>query len=185
MAEEEKRAEKTEGETPVEAKPKAGKKILIISAVLIVDLVVMAGIAFYIVGKLKSDEVGEAALKEQEEASKKAQEMHTQMGMVLPKPLELTVNITGETGQPHYLKCAVQLEWDDVGHPLLVAEISRRLPKITDMIINILSAHTYEEMLKPAGKKRIQETIVSDVNAILPEAQGKIRNAFFTEFLVQ
>ncbi len=185
MADEEKKAEKTEAAPPEEAKPKAGKKIILIAAVLIIDLVVMAGIAFYIVGKLKGDDVSEAAIKEQEESESKAQQLHTQMGMVLPAPVELTVNIVGTTGASHYLKCAVQLEWDDIGHPLLIAEIARRMPKIKDLIINILSSQTYEDLLKPAGKKRIQETIVSDVNAILPGDQGKIRNAFFTEFLVQ
>jgi flagellar basal body-associated protein FliL len=208
-----------EGGDKKAAKKPMNKKILIIAGVLVADLGIMAGLGFFIVGKLKKPaEVDPAieALKQQEEAEKEKKHELTKIGMVLPKPLPFTVNIPGTP--PHYLKCAIQLEWDGEEHagggggehgggaPALDATglaITERMPKITDIIINILSSQSYEDLLKPSGKQKMKEAIVTEINAILPEPHidpehekkkdehagpppsGKLRNAFFTEFIVQ
>jgi flagellar basal body-associated protein FliL len=223
--------EKPKGDAPAAEKGKEGegdkkaakkpmnKKILIIAAVLVADLGIMAGLGFFIVGKLKGETAPDPAaeaLKEHEEAEKEKKHELTKIGMVLPKPLAFTVNIPGTP--PHYLKCAIQFEWDGEehagggGHGAAPAaldqtgeEIMKRMPKITDIIINILSSQSYEELLKPSGKQKMKEAIVTEINAIMPEPHvdpeaekkrkedphagpppsGKLRNAFFTEFIVQ
>lgn len=227
MAEEKtKEAPKADKAKDGEADPKPArkglnKKALIIAGIVIADLGLMAGLGFYIVGRLKAgagpDPAAEA-IRKQEEEEKKRKEAVTRIGHVLPKPLPFTVNINGNAGESHYLKCAIQLEWDGVhgaeegggggGHGGGTAldatgqEIEKRMPKITDIIINILSSQSYADLMKPAGKQKIKEAIVAEVNAILPEPahaegeepgdggahagpQGRIRNAFFTEFIVQ
>jgi flagellar basal body-associated protein FliL len=197
------------------------KKILIIAGVIVADLAIMGGLGLFIVGKLKKPaEVDPAieALKKQEEEEAEKKHNLTKIGMVLPKPLPFTVNIPGAQGQSHYLKCSIQFEWDGVesaegggehgAGPALDAtgnEIVKRMPKITDIIINILSSQSYDELLKPSGKQKMKEAIVTEINAILPEPHldpkeeekrkkdphaepppsGKLRNAFFTEFIVQ
>ncbi len=207
--------EKGEGADKKPAKKPLNKKIIIIAAILAADLGIMAGLGFFIVGRLKGNTVDpDAASKhEQEEAEKAEKEKKhqlTKIGMVLPKPLPFTVNIGGGTAS-HYLKCSIQLEWDGVeaagggeGGPALDAtgtEIVKRMPKITDIIINILSSQSYEELLRPSGKQKMKEAIVTEINAILPDLvpdekakkgkqegpapTGKLRNAFFTEFIVQ
>ena len=174
----------------------------------------MAGLGFFIVGKLKGntvDPVAEAQ-KEQEEHEKHKKELLTKIGMVLPKPLPFTVNIGGQP-EAHYLKCAIQLEWEGEeaadgggegkeGGAALDAtgkEIQKRMPKITDIIINVLSSESYAELLKPSGKQKLKESIVTEINAIMPDPapdpkkkkdgkeapSGKLTNAFFTEFIVQ
>ena len=201
------------------AKKPFPKKIAIIAAVVIADLGIMAGLGMFIVGKLKKPpEVDPAieAAKEHEKAEEEKKHELTKIGMVLPKPLPFTVNIPGTP--PHYLKCSIQFEWDGEEHagggghgggaPALDAtgeEIMKRMPKITDIIINILSSQTYEELLRPSGKQKMKEAIVTEINAIMPEPHvdpeaekkrkedphagpppsGKLRNAFFTEFIVQ
>ena len=211
-------AEKAEGGDKKAAKKPVNKKIIIIAGVIVADLAIMAGLGMFIVGKLKKpaevDPAIEAMKKQEEEESEKKHNL-TKIGMVLPKPLPFTVNIPGTP--PHYLKCSIQLEWDGVeaeggghegGAPALDAtgnEIVKRMPKITDIIINILSSQTYDELLKPSGKQKMKEAIVTEINAILPEPHvdpkeeakrkkdpnaepppsGKLRNAFFTEFIVQ
>jgi flagellar basal body-associated protein FliL len=199
------------------AKKPINKKIIIIAGVLVADLAVMAGLGFFIVGKLKGKTVDPVAQaqKEQEEAEKEKKHMLTKIGMVLPKPLPFTVNIAGTGGgASHYLKCSLQLEWDgeepaegggEGKGPALDAtgkEIEKRMPKITDIIIGILSSQSYEDLLKPSGKQKIKESIVTEINAILPDIvhdekeekkkkdegpapTGKLRNAFFTEFIIQ
>lgn len=203
------------------AKKGLNKKVLIIAGIILADLGLMAGVGFWIVGKLKTGpDPAVEALKKHEEEEKARKEAITRIGHVLPKPLPFTVNIGGGAGESHYLKCAIQLEWEGDhgadaggggGHGGGAAldatgqEIEKRMAKITDIIINILSAQTYAELMKPAGKQKIKEAIVAEINAILPEpapvegekeheeaahgghdeARGKIRNAFFTEFIVQ
>ena len=197
------------------AKKLLNKKVIMIAAILVADLGIMAGLGFFIVGKLKGEgakpDPAIEAQKLQEEHEKHKKESLTKIGMVLPKPLPFTVNIAGQP-EPHYLKCAVQLEWegeevaggggegkgpalDETGK-----EIEKRMPKITDIIINVLSSQAYAELLKPSGKQKIKEAIVTEINAILPEPvpdpkkkkkegeeepNGKLTNAFFTEFIVQ
>jgi flagellar basal body-associated protein FliL len=214
--------EKAEGAGKKAAKKPFNKKILVIAGILVADIGIMAGLGFFIVGKLKGgpqvDPVAEAR-RQQEEAEKAKKEQLTKIGMVLPKPLPFTVNIGGASGS-HYLKCSIQLEWDGHeaegggggehggGAPALDATgnaIMQRMAKITDIIITILSSQSYEDLLKPAGKQKIKEAIVTEINAILPEPapdgheekkkkkdehegpppSGKLRNAFFTEFIVQ
>ena len=220
--------EKPKGDAPAEkgkegegdkkaAKKPMNKKILIIAAVLVADLGIMAGLGFFIVGKLKGETAPDPAAeaqKEHEEAEKEKKHEMTKIGMVLPKPLPFTVNIPGTP--PHYLKCGIQFEWDGEevagaahGAPAALdhtgEEIMKRMPKITDIIINILSSQSYEELLKPSGKQKMKEAIVTEINAIMPEPHvdpdaekkrkedphagpaptGKLRNAFFTEFIVQ
>lgn len=212
------KGEKGEGGDKKAAKKPMNKKIIIIAAVLVADLGIMAGLGFFIVGKLKGETVVDPAIeaaKHHEEAEKEKKHELTKIGMVLPKPLPFTVNIPGTP--PHYLKCAIQFEWDGEehagggGHGAPAAldhtgeEIMKRMPKITDIIINILSSQTYEDLLKPSGKQKMKEAIVTEINAILPEPHldpeaekkrkedphagpppsGKLRNAFFTEFIVQ
>jgi len=196
------------------------KKIPIIAGVIVADLVIMAGLGMFIVGKLKkpaeADPAIEAMKKQEEDEAEKKRSL-TKIGMVLPKPLPFTVNVPGAPGQSHYLKCSIQLEWDGLEPaggggegkgPALDEtgrEIEKRMPKITDIIINILSAQSYDELLRPAGKQKMKEAIVTEINAILPEPHidpkeeekrkkdphaepppsGKLRNAFFTEFIVQ
>ncbi|HKP98047.1 MAG TPA: flagellar basal body-associated FliL family protein [Fibrobacteria bacterium] len=213
--------EKGEAADKKPAKKPVNKKIIIIAAILVADLGIMAGLGFFIVGKLKGGTVdpAEAAKHAKEEAEKAENEKKhelTKIGMVLPKPLPFTVNIGGGTAS-HYLKCAIQLEWDGAEHaaggggghgggaPAALDAtgnaIVERMPKITDIIINILSSQSYEELLQPSGKQKIKEAIVTEINAILPEPvadehakkdehagpppSGKLRNAFFTEFIVQ
>jgi flagellar basal body-associated protein FliL len=211
-----------EGAPAKPAKKGLNKKVLIIAGIVIADIALMAGIGFWLVGRMKADKGPDPAveaLKKHEEEEKQRLEKITSMGHVLPKPLPFTVNIGGDE-ESHF-----QLEWEGDhsadagggGHGGGAAldatgqEIEKRMPKINDIIINILSSQSYADLVKPAGKQKIKESIVDEINAILPELKphgeeegkgeeghghgheadpnavppGKIRNAFFTEFIVQ
>src|SRR5687767_15682288 len=107
-----------EGEAGKPAKKGINKKVLIIAGIVVADIALMAGIGFWLVGKMKADKGPDPAveaLKKHEEEEKKKLEKITSMGHVLPKPLPFTVNIGGD-GESHYLKCAIQLEWEGDAH---------------------------------------------------------------------
>ena len=199
-------------DAPKAAKKPLNKKFIIIGAILLADLAIMAGLGFFIVSRLKgAPDPSIKAAEEQAEREKQKKAEVTKIGRVLPKPLNYTVNIGGQGEASHYLKCAIQLEWEGEeaegggegeggGLDPLGKEIEKRMPKISDIIINILSSQSYAELMRPSGKQKIKEAIVTEVNAILPDGEGegkgkgkgheselhgKVRNAFFTEFLVQ
>jgi flagellar basal body-associated protein FliL len=205
MADEKSKGKDEGAKATVETAPAAAgaggskKKMLIIAGILIADVLLMGGVAFFIVGKLRTPNPVADAQKNQDDAEKKRREEQTRIGMTLPKPLAFTVNIATQ-GEAHYLKCSIQLEWDAVGEAKkgggeggegggavdpLGLEIQKRMPKISDIIINILSSEPYQELLKASGKQKMKESIISEVNAILPEEHGRLKNAFFTDFLVQ
>ncbi|TFH63930.1 MAG: flagellar basal body-associated FliL family protein, partial [Gemmatimonadales bacterium] len=101
-------------------------------------------------------------------------------------PIEVTVNLAGGAGD-HFLKTKIQLEWDGKKFPKLLLAIEERLPKIRNIIIDVLGVQSKSELLRPDGtaKQRVRETIKNEINAILPEEEGKIDNIYLQEFLIQ
>jgi len=178
------------------------KKMMIIAGILAADVLILGGVALFIAGRLKAPNPVAEAEKVRQEEERKANAEKSHIGKTLPKPLVYTVNI-GAPGEEHFLKCSVQLEWETSGGEKggkeggekegeggaiadpMGAEIMKRMPKISDIIINILSSQPYQELLKASGKQKIKESIVSEVNAVLPQELGRLKNAFFTDFLVQ
>ncbi len=160
------------------------KRAVIIGLIVVVDLIAMGGIAWFIVQKIQTDDPATAEARKIAEEESRKREMITSMGTALDKPITLTVNLA-EPGEPRYLKVAIQLEWDATAHPKLGEALNARMPRISDRAILILSSQTMEKLLRPDGKEFIRESLVKDVNAMLPEKEGRIRSAYFTEFLLQ
>lgn len=173
---------------------KSMAKWIAMGGILVAFLGIEAGMAVFFVNKLKPkdhalEEVQKAQEKQKEEAAKQ-----TEMGATLEKPIDVTVNIA-ETNGERFLKASVQLEWN-AAEKVLGEELNGRLPKIKNIIIDILSSKPLAELMTVEGKKAIREAIVSDVNATLPAEVvekpgedpvplGKVERAFFVEFIVQ
>jgi flagellar FliL protein len=200
MAEEQAEEKKEAAPDATKADGGAKKKMIIIATVIVIDLLLMGGVAYFIVGRLKGEDPAAAEQSRLEEEAKSHEAEAHSVGHHLLKPLALTVNV-GRPGEDHYLKCGIQLEWHVAegleeavggGHggaagltdPLGI-EIEHRMSRITDIIIGILSSQSYEELLSAAGKQKMKEAIVTELNAVLPEEKGRVHNAYFTEFLVQ
>lgn len=169
-------------------------KFIVMGVILMVFLGIEAGMAVYFVHKLKPEDKTLEAVQDAQSKQKEAEAKQTEAGATLEKPIEVTVNIA-ETNGERFLKSSVQLEWNE-GDKLLGEELNIRLPKIKNIIIDILSSKPLAELMTVDGKKAIREAIVSDINAILPaEVEpkpgedpvplGKVQRAFFVEFIVQ
>lgn len=185
---------KAEEATPHAGGKKTMAKWIIMGAILVAFLGIEAGMAVYFVNKLKPTDHGLEEVKKAQEKQKEVEAKQTEMGATLEKPIDVTVNIA-ETNGERFLKASVQLEWN-AGESLLSEELNTRLPKIKNIVIDILSSKPLADLMTVEGKKAIREAIVSDVNAILPSEVenakeggvvplGKVERAFFVEFIVQ
>ncbi len=62
-------------------------------------------------------------------------------------------------------------------------EISQRNPQIRDAIYSILSSYRRDDILDEQGKIRLREEIMNKVNGFLEK--GRVKNVYFTQFVVQ
>ena len=96
------------------------------------------------------------------------------------KPLDaFIVNLTDGEGT-RYLKAVMQLEMDN---EMLGAEIDGKMAQIRDEIIMLLSSKSFDDLSTVPGKRALKRGIVDSINKYL--VNGKVRNVFFSEFVVQ
>jgi len=148
----------------VKKKPSALKYIIIGLAIMIIIPV----IGFFVVSKfvLKDD---------QAEQSKK---QSAEVGEIFP--LEVIVVNIANTGGTRYLRAGISFEVVDTN---VINELTQRIPQIKDLIIMILSVKELEDLIDFSGKNQIRKEIFEKINAVL--MNGKIKNVYFTEFVIQ
>ncbi|MCM8812752.1 MAG: flagellar basal body-associated FliL family protein [Candidatus Omnitrophica bacterium] len=91
----------------------------------------------------------------------------------------IVVNLA-ESNAERYLKVGLTLEVDKAEVP---AELRSREPQILDLLINILSAKALADISSTAGRNMVRQEIIDKINAVLQN--GRIRNIYFTDFVVQ
>ena len=89
------------------------------------------------------------------------------------------VNLVGGSGKS-YLKAKLDLEMNNED---LRSEIDRRLPQFRDSILTMLSNKSHNDVKSLEGKFQLRAEIISTLNQHLKT--GKIRNIYFTDFIVQ
>jgi flagellar FliL protein len=65
----------------------------------------------------------------------------------------------------------------------IMDEIEQRMPQIRDSILVLLSSKTADEVRTVEGKFRLRDEIISRVNKLI--SNGKVKGAYFTEFVMQ
>jgi flagellar protein FliL len=85
-----------------------------------------------------------------------------------------------EGGGKRYLKSKIELEYMD--DPVR-KELESRLPQMRDIILLHLSSKSLDEIQTVDGKIELKNALIKRINLVLE--QGKIRNLFFTQFVVQ
>ena len=85
-----------------------------------------------------------------------------------------------EAGGKRYLKSKVEIEYvgDNVRKELL-----NRLPQLRDVILLHLSSKNLDEIRSVDGKIELKNALIKRINQVLK--QGKIRNLYFTQFVIQ
>ncbi|MDD5051510.1 MAG: flagellar basal body-associated protein FliL [Sulfuricurvum sp.] len=180
--------EKEEKAPEEEGKKKSSNMLLIIIvAVLVLVLIIGGVVAFLMMGNEDATaKEGATAKKEAPATSEKeasaessaGNEETTEVGLMFPLET-FTVNLLSESGR-RYLKVEMNLE---MGGEELSPELEEKKPVFRDIIIRILSSKSLEEISTIKGKEKLKQEIVHDLNTRLKD--GKVKNVYFTDFVVQ
>jgi flagellar FliL protein len=94
--------------------------------------------------------------------------------------LETFVVNLNDPGGKRYLKTNIELEYSAEG---VGEELVRRLPQLRDMILLQLSSKALDDIQSVDGKIALRRELIQRINQTL--TSGKIRNLYFTEFVIQ
>jgi len=89
------------------------------------------------------------------------------------------VNLAGSEGK-RFLKVTISLE---LSTPEVHLEIKENIQKVTDSILILLSSKAFEDVYSLQGKFKLKDEITTRVNRFL--VVGHIKDAYFTEFIIQ
>ena len=107
---------------------------------------------------------------------KKEKTGEEKLGYIYP----LSTFVVNLSGGKRYLKASISLELDSEKGG---EEMEKRLPRIRDNILMLLSNESFENISTPLGKDNLKKKITDKLNAFF--RHGKIKNIYFTEFIVQ
>ncbi len=162
-------------------------KFIIIGLIAILLLVVILAVVYMLVLAPKGETDEQAAAQQVPAAPAPAMGggmdmgvSNAEMGQIYPIPT-LNVNLADPTGIT-YLAITLALEFDPKNSDLY-KEVETKMPRITDMIITILSSKAYEEISTSQGKVNLKNEFLRRINAML--AKGRLYNVYITGFTVQ
>lgn len=172
-------------EEKVEQEEKKSKALLFIVIGAVVFLIIIVVLVVFLLiggGDKHSDQPQQSDAQQTQQkqntiSSKDANLLN--IGPLYPIAQSFVVNLVTQNGR-RYLKTSITLE---LSNPKLEVEIDQKSTVIKDIIIDILSSKSIEEIVTTKGKERIKDEILQRVNQIL--ADGFVKNVFFTEFVVQ
>ena len=183
MAEEE--AEEEGGEAAGEEEKK-GLPIKLI--LIVVGVLALAGGWYFAYTNFVQEEAGEESAeggKEGEEGADGADGSDGEKEELPPDVVVMftmdpfVVNLAGSNGK-RFLKVTATLE---LSSPEVNPEFEENLQKITDSILVLLSSKSFEDVYSVQGKFKLKDEITTRVNRFL--VVGHVKDAYFTEFIVQ
>lgn len=159
-----------------EEKKKGGKLKLVIILVVVLAVLGGGGFAawkFFLQPKM----AGDAANATGEDAGQQAQELAP--GGQLVTLDSFVVNLSDPMGR-RYLKTTMDVE---VVNSAAAAELAAAMPRVKDTLLLLLSSKSFEDISSMDKKIELKNDIVSRLNQII--GKNKVRNVYFTEFVVQ
>jgi len=149
----------------VESTKKSPMKFLVIGLVL---MIIIPVVGFFVASKFIFQEA------EEDEVAADVREA----GLVHPHKI-VVVNIAN-TRATRYLRAGVSFE---VPSEDVVLELIERESQISDLLIMVLSNKELDDLVDFSGKNLIRKEIIEKINSKL--VSGKIKNVYFTEFVIQ
>ncbi len=164
-----------------EGKKKGGKLKLVI--ILLVVLAVLGGGGFAAwkfflqpKGEAVENATAEGAAEHKAEAPAEAE---AEVGGQLVTLDAFVVNLSDPMGR-RYLKTTLDVE---VANAAAAAELTAAMPKVKDTLLLLLSSKSFADISSMDKKIELKNDIVSRLNQII--GKNKVRNVYFTEFVVQ
>ena len=154
----------------------SNKILIILIGVFLLVVIAMGGGFFMMWNKMSSMNVAKNEKVESE--SEVGEEVSKEMGPT--KKLETFIVNLADQGGTRYLRISMDLELETKEAAQVV---DKRLPKIRDAILTILPTKKYEDIGTVEGKIALRNEMLTKLNELMePE---KIKNIYFTEFVVQ
>ena len=156
-----------------------GKKPIGMIIGIIVGLLVLGGGGYYAYINFFQEKPVEEKPAEGEEAKEEAPaEEDLFLGVMFPMD-PFVVNLAGSEGK-RFLKVTIFLE---LSTPEVRLEIKENIQKVTDSILILLSSKAFEDVYTVQSKFKLKDEITTRVNRFL--VVGHIKDAYFTEFIIQ
>ena len=162
-----------------EGKKKGGKLKLVIVLLLVLAILGGGGFAawkFYLEPKMAGETHAEEPAEGEEHAA--AEEAPATGGQLVTLD-SFVVNLADPMGR-RYLKATMDVE---VAGASAAEELTAAMPKVKDTLLLLLSSKSFEDISSMDRKIELKNQIVDRLNQIL--GKGKVRNVYFTEFVVQ
>ena len=156
---------------------KSGGGLLRIIILVIPALLIGLGGGYFLGSKLTAKHYEDKEKKEPQAAQ--APKDPTQLVGEMYKFEPFLVNLNEPKGN-RYLKAMVQLE---LANENIKAELERRQAQMRDVILQLLSSKSTQDLQAADGKFRLREELLSRINALL--VNGAITRVYFTEFVIQ
>ncbi|MBE1425158.1 flagellar FliL protein [Desulfomicrobium macestii] len=158
-------------------KKKGGKLKLIIIALVVLGVLGGGGFAawkFFLQPKTAGETAENATAEGAEEHKAEAEQ-----GGQLVTLDSFVVNLSDPMGR-RYLKTTLDVE---VANAAVAAELTAAMPKVKDTLLLLLSSKSFADISSMDKKIELKNDIVSRLNQII--GKNKVRNVYFTEFVVQ
>lgn len=173
MAEEEKKETKEQDQEQEPSGKKSPMKLIILAVVVVL---LLGGGAFAWKSGMLNSVLGK---KDKEHAAEAVKEDAKQNIGPIYALDPFIVNLNEPLGK-RYLKVKVEFELDKEE---LQPEMDQRLAQLRDGILTLLSSKSYKDISDLSGKYQLRAEILGMVNGYLQS--GKVKNVYFTEFIVQ
>jgi flagellar FliL protein len=91
---------------------------------------------------------------------------------------------TSDTDEAHFLKLTLELGYEREGQASseIQTELVQRRPEIRDIIISIIGAKSYSDLLTQENRDQLREEIQRKINSVLMD--GEVKKVVFTEFVL-
>ena len=160
-----------------------GKKPIGMIIGIIVGLLVLGGGGYYAYTNFFQEKPAEEKPAEGEEGKEEGKEEapaeeDLDLGVMFSMD-PFIVNLAGSEGK-RFLKVTIFLE---LSTPEVREEIKGKIQKVTDSILVLLSSKAFEDVYSVQGKFKLKDEITTRVNRFL--VVGHIKDAYFTEFIIQ
>lgn len=164
--------EKDDSEESTEKSKKGGLVKIIVMGVA---LLVLLGGGYFAYATFFTGESTDAKASTEEAKEENEEDV---IGPMMPMKTFI-VNLADTSGK-RYLKIAIELELSDVE---VHKEIEKRNSQLRDSMLVLLSSKRFSDINTSRGKNQLRGEIISRLNKLLPK--GQVKQAYFTEFVVQ